>query len=95
VRIVWTSQAEQDRESIVLFIAENDVTAAMTMDDAMAEAARRLTAHPRSGRPGRVPGTRELVFHEHYLLVYEIDAAKNTAGTLVILTVLHTSRQWP
>ena len=37
-----------------------------------------------------MPGTRELVAHRNYILVY--DTAGNVAR---ILRVLHTSRQWP
>ena len=37
-----------------------------------------------------MPGTRELVAHRNYILVYD------TAGNVVrILRVLHSSRQWP
>ena len=34
--------------------------------------AARLADHPKLGRPGKIQGTRELVPHESYRLVYEI-----------------------
>jgi plasmid stabilization system protein ParE len=50
----------------------------------------RLVDHPDLGRPGRVAGTRELVAHRNYVVVYD------TAGDLVrVLRVLHVARQWP
>ena len=40
------------------------------------------------GRPGRLPGTRELAIAALlYIIVYEADA-----GTVTILAVFHTSR---
>ena len=49
-----------------------------------------LSVQPLLGRPGRVTGTREFVVSPRYILVYEV-----TADTLIVLAVLHTSRQWP
>jgi addiction module RelE/StbE family toxin len=80
----------QDREAIAMTIAADNPRAAARMDSLFEAAAARVAAFPGSGRPGRLPGTRESVAHENYVLVYELD------GDLVsIRTVLHTSRQWP
>ena len=43
------------------------------MDELFSDSASRLAEHPKLGRPGRIPGTRELVAHAHYRLVYEIN----------------------
>ena len=42
------------------------------------------------GRAGKVSGTREIFPHESYRLIYEIED-----DTVWILTLVHTSRQWP
>lgn len=60
------------------------------MDEGFSQAAPRLMDHPRIGRQGIVPGTLELIPHEHYRLVYEVNG-----DTAWILVVAHTSRQWP
>jgi hypothetical protein len=39
----------------------------------------------------KYPGTRELVPHESYLLVYEVVIQE----TVWILALVHTARQWP
>ena len=50
-----------------------------------------LTHHAALGRPGRVPGTRELVIGGlPYVIPYRM-----RDGAIEILRVLHTSRRWP
>jgi plasmid stabilization system protein ParE len=44
------------------------------MDELFGAAVGRLAEHPLTGRPGQVPGTRELIPHESYRLVYEAQA---------------------
>ncbi len=60
------------------------------MDALFSDAAARLAEHPKLGKPGKIPGTRELIPHERYRLVYEIDGE-----TLWLLALVHTARQWP
>ena len=64
--------------------------AAARMDEMFSDCDSRLAKHPKLGRPGKVPGTRELVAHEHYRLVYEV-----VSDTVWILTLIHTARLWP
>jgi plasmid stabilization system protein ParE len=50
-----------------------------------------LAAFPKSGRAGRVPGTRELVISSTpFIAAYTIEKAR-----IVILTVYHGAQQWP
>lgn len=88
--VIWTPQAEQDRDDIWDHIAADNPRAAARMDELFGSAAARLADHPKLGRPGRIAGTRELIAHESYQLVYEIDH-----DTVWILTLVHTARQWP
>ena len=60
------------------------------MDTLFAEATENLTHFPEMGRFGKIPGTREIFPHESYRLVYEVED-----NTIWILTLIHTSRQWP
>lgn len=90
MNLFWTRPAREDRREIYEFIAADSVRAARKMDLIFAEKADILTRFPELGRPGRVPGTRELLAHRHYFLIYR------TRGDAVqILRILHTSRQWP
>lgn len=90
MRVIWTTEAEQDRDDIWNYIAADNLSAATLMDELFSSAAARLGSHPLLGRPGKIPGTRELVPHENYLLVYEI-----VQNTVWILALVHTARQWP
>ena len=90
MRVLWTLSAEQDRADIVDFIANDNPLAAIRMDELFSAAVGRLAEHPLLGRAGQIPGTRELIPHERYRLVYEV-----RADTVWILTLVHTARLWP
>lgn len=86
----WTPEAIQDREAIYDFIEADNPVAALMLDELLEEKAGRLIDHPGLGRPGRVAGTRELVAHPNYLLIYDV-----TKDLVRMLRVLHAARQWP
>ncbi len=54
------------------------------------EAVRPLAMHQTLFRPGRVSGTRELVAHPNYIIVYRV-----TANEVEILNVSHARQQYP
>ena len=60
------------------------------MDERFAAAVAPPADHPLLGRAGLVPGTRELIPHESYRLVYEVEG-----DTVWILALVHTARMWP
>ncbi|ADV02273.1 MAG: addiction module toxin RelE [Burkholderiales bacterium RIFCSPLOWO2_12_67_14] len=90
MRVVWTPEAQQDRADVWDYIAADNSRAAARMDEIFSDAAARLIQHPMLGKPGKIPGTRELIPHESYRLVYQIDGE-----TVWILTLVHTARLWP
>lgn len=90
MRIVWTPEAEQDRVDVWDYIALDNPHAASLMDQLFSDAAARLAEHPELGKPGKIPGTRELIAHVSYRLVYEIEQE-----TLWILALVHAAMQWP
>ena len=90
MKVVWARRATLARTDLINYIADDNVLAALEVDDTITAAVLRLEAFPLMGKPGRIDGTRELVVHQHYILVYEV-----AGDTITILMVLHTSRQWP
>lgn len=87
--VVWTPEAQQDRADIWDFIAVDNPLAAVRMDELFSDAAASLKEQPRMGRRGIVPGTLELIPHENYRLVYEIEGDR-----VWILSLVRTARRW-
>ncbi|WP_110650104.1 type II toxin-antitoxin system RelE/ParE family toxin [Salinicola peritrichatus] len=92
MKVRWIAAARQDRADIIDYIADENPHAALKMDQLFSDAAKQLGDFPTLGRLGIVPGTRELIPHENYRLVYEVDEAKNTVW---VMALVHTARQWP
>ena len=90
MNIRWTPEARQDRIDIWDYVAQDDPMAAVRLDALFSESVKRLTSHPHLGRVGIIEGTRELIPHQSYRIVYEI-----YQDTVWILTLVHTARQWP
>ncbi|WP_031359207.1 type II toxin-antitoxin system mRNA interferase toxin, RelE/StbE family [Caballeronia sordidicola] len=90
MKVVWTPEAEQDRDEVWEYIAADSVAAAARMDQLFSDTAARLVDFPELGRPGKIAGTRELIPHDNYRLVYEIDG-----DTVWMLALIHTARLWP
>lgn len=90
MELLWTPEAIQDREDIYDYIEADNPAAAVALDMLFAARAGSLPNHPNLGKPGRIAGTRELVVHQHYILVYD-----NVGDRVRVLRVLHAARQWP
>ena len=90
MKVRWTPEAENDRFTIYDYIAVENPLAAARMDDLFAEAVAKLADFPLLGFQGQISGTRELIPHENYRLVYQIND-----DTVWILSLLHTARLWP
>ncbi|NYT76111.1 type II toxin-antitoxin system RelE/ParE family toxin [Alcaligenaceae bacterium] len=90
MKLVWTKHAHADRRRIREYIARHAPAAAMTLDHRFSKTASLLLNHPYLGRPGRVSGTRELVVHQNYILVYDLGS-----DVVRVLRVLHAALHWP
>ena len=89
--IEWLPSAARTLGAQISYIAERNTQAAVDMGNAIEVAVSRLADFPESARPGRVPGTRELVVPATpFIVVYRIEAT-----CVVILRVLHGAQKWP
>ena len=86
----WKASAVADLMEIVDYISDNNPDAAHALMNEIQHKVAKLPAYPKRGRPGRVEGTRELVVHPNYIVIY----AENTA-MVTVLRVLHAAQMWP
>ena len=90
MKVIWSPEALLERADIWDAIANDNPRAAARIDELFSDAAARLGDHPKLGKPGKISGTRELIPHESYRLVYEIEGE-----ALWILALIHTARLQP
>lgn len=91
MRVRWLRRALQNLDAEAAYIAQDSPVSAAEFVAHLLDSAARLAAHPQMGRPGRVPGTRELVVTRYpYILPYRV-----RGQTVEILRVFHTARKWP
>jgi toxin ParE1/3/4 len=77
-----------DRERIMDYIARNNPAAAVKLDELIRQKVEQLILRPTLYRVGRKPGTREMVIHPNYLVIYRIHK-----GCVEILRVKHAARK--
>jgi toxin ParE1/3/4 len=91
LRIEWSAFALADRDAIFDYVEAESPRAAVVIDDRIRRHLEQLRQFPKSGRPGRIEGTRELVIDRTpYIAAYQILGDK-----VRILRVLHGARLWP
>jgi toxin ParE1/3/4 len=77
MRVRWTPEAIDDVDHIGDYIARDRPAAARRVTQTIVQRVPRLNALPDRGRPGRVEGTRELVFAPlPFVAVYEVQSRK-------------------
>jgi len=91
VQVRWLRRALKNLDEEAAYIARDNQEAAARVVEHIATSVARLASHPASGRPGRVPGTRELVVSgTPYIVPYRV-----RGETIEILRVFHGARRWP
>jgi toxin ParE1/3/4 len=91
MKVRWTTLALHDLEAIGDYIARDNAAAAERLVSRIFAQVDVLASHGHIGRPGRVPGTRELVISDtSYIAPYRV-----IADAVEILAVFHGARQWP
>jgi addiction module RelE/StbE family toxin len=87
--VEWRPEARAELWQILNYIGDRNIVAASELFQAIESAASALPEHPYLYRFGRVPGTREMVVHPNYLVVYRV------MDRIEILSVLHARQEYP
>lgn len=89
---VWSPEAIEDIAALRAYIEQDDKAAALRVALHIVQNVETLLSdNPEMGRPGRVPGTRELVIPKTpFIVPYRVVGA-----TIQILRVYHGRRRWP
>lgn len=91
MRLRWLRKALRNLDDEATYIAADDAAAARLVVKRVLDAVALLPAQPGLGRPGRVPGTRELVvLKTRYIVPYRV-----RGDVVELLRVFHTSRRLP
>lgn len=88
--ILWSASALDDLDEITNYIWERNPAAAERMHVLLEASVLPIAEHPYLYRPGRVAGTREIVAHPNYILVYRV-----AADHIEIVNVVHSRREYP
>ena len=91
MEVRWLDDALADVTAIYRHVAADDPSAATRVVQRIQAAVHLLAQVPHRGRPGRWPGTRELVVpRTPYIVPYRVQ------GDLIeVLRVFHGARRWP
>ena len=89
---VWSPEAVADLAALRIYIEQDDPAAAQRVAlHIIRNVETLLPKNPEMGRPGRVPGTRELVIpRTPYIVPYRV-----VGNAIQILRVYHGARRWP
>ena len=90
MKIVWSPSAEDDLNNIFDYIASDNIQSALKMYRLFKDAIENLAYFPNKGRVGRCTGTRELVVHVNYIIVYCI-----RDNTIYVLNIVHAAKRYP
>ncbi|SHI18595.1 type II toxin-antitoxin system RelE/ParE family toxin [Pollutimonas bauzanensis] len=90
LKISWLSTATDDLAEIITYIAERSPKAARNLKERIQDSVLPVADHPYLYKQGRVPGTREIVTHPNYIIIYRI-----THTDIEVINVLHARREYP
>jgi len=88
-RVIWTEPAEAARDKAIEYVAQSNLTAALTQFEEIKRQTDRLIKFPHLGRPSKVKGARELLINRtQFKVVYCL-----LDGNIYIFRFYHTAQR--
>lgn len=88
--VFWRASARANLAVIIRFIANESPPAARRMRELIENAVLPAAEHPYLYRSGMVLGTREIIAHPNYIVVYKVMAER-----IEVVSVLHARQEYP
>ena len=93
MKIKWLRKALKNLDDEAEYIAQDDPKAARVVVQRIMQTVALLSDNPTLGRPGRLPGTHELIVPKtRYIVPYQV---RPRLQRIEILRVFHASRKLP
>ena len=86
----WEAEASRQFQDALTYIAAQRPAAAESLADEIAEKLELVMQFPNLGRKGRVEGSRELVVHPNFLVIYTVHAK-----SIDVIRFLHARQLYP
>ncbi len=91
MKAIWSPRAVRHMVALRAYIARDSERNAAAVAGRILQAVDLLLTQPAIGRPGRVPGTRELVIPgTSFIIPYRV-----RGGRLELIAVFHGRQRWP
>jgi len=91
MKIIWSRRAIKHLVHVRDYIAQDSPEAATEVAQRILDAVDQLAQYPNLGRPGRLPGTRELVVSDTpYIIPYRV-----RGNRVELIAVFHGRQRWP
>ncbi|XKF15854.1 type II toxin-antitoxin system RelE/ParE family toxin [Halomonas sp. BLK-85] len=88
--VIWRQTAREDLAKLLHHIALENPHAARRLKARLESVVLPLSEHPYLYRVGELPGTREIVAHPNYVVVYRV-----AVNRVDIVNVLHARQEYP
>lgn len=88
--LAWRPSARRKLLSFIDYISDRDERAADRLLSTIEEAVEFAREFPEAYRHGRRPGTREIVAHPNYIVVYIVHP-----DSIRVISVLHARQKYP